>query len=50
VVKAVGLTKEKLSLLETKSGEGGWIDKENVRFFWWDGWKELVCLFYLGSR
>ena len=28
----VGLTKEKLSLLERKSGEGGWIDKRKAFF------------------
>jgi hypothetical protein len=28
------LTRERLSLLETKSGEGGWIDKRTAFFVW----------------
>jgi len=32
MVEVVELTREKLSLLETKGGEGGWIDKRKAFF------------------
>jgi hypothetical protein len=38
-VKVVGLTREKLSLLETKSGEGGWIDKRKAFFVGDEEWR-----------